>query len=112
MIIDNITLIEPKLSNDTNKFIIKPFELYQHTNDPGKFGIQICFERNSEGINGILINYHLMCATLVLVATINFLIDPKVVPGRASLLVILFLVLTNFFTHAQVTKIEICEHYH
>ena len=43
-----------------------------------------------------------MCATLVLVAAVNFLIDPKVVPGRAGLLVTLFLVLANFFSDAQV----------
>ena len=67
-----------------------------------KFGIQISFERNSQGINGILINYHLICAILVLVAAINFLIDPKVVPGRAGLMVTIFLVLTNIFTSAQV----------
>ena len=42
------------------------------------------FERNSEGINGILINYHLTCATLVLIAAVNFLIDPKVVPGTVQ----------------------------
>ena len=67
-----------------------------------KFGIQISFERNSKGINGILINYHLISSVLVLVAAINFLIDPKVVPGRAGLLVTLFLVMTGFFSDAQV----------
>ena len=69
-----------------------------------KFGIQISFERNSQGINGILINYNLVCAILVLVAAINFLIDPKVVPGRAGLMVTIFLVLTNVFTSAQVIR--------
>ena len=69
-----------------------------------KFGIQISFERNSQGINGILINYNLVCAILVLVAAINFLIDPKVVPGRAGLMVTIFLVLTNIFTSAQVIR--------
>ena len=96
------------MSNDTNKFIIKSFQLYQNPNDSGTFGIRISFERNAEGINGILINYHLMCATLVLVATVNFLIDPKIVPDRARLLVTLFLVLANFFSCAQVTKINTC----
>ena len=60
------------------------------------------FERNSKGRTGILVNYHLMCATLVLVASINFLIDPNVVPGRAGLLITLYLVLTSFFSSAQV----------
>ena len=91
------------MSNDTNNYIIKPFTIYKLSNGSG-FGIQIQFERNEEGINGILINYHLMCSTLVLVATVNFLIDPKVVPGRAGLLVTLFLVLANFFSCAQVGK--------
>ena len=105
MIIDNITLIEPKMSNDTNNYIIKPFEVYKHSNGSG-FGIQIQFERNEEGINGILINYHLICGTLVLVATVNFLVDPKVVPGRAGLLLTIFLVLANFFSCAQVTEMD------
>ena len=81
--------------------MIKPFEVYQLSNG-SSFVIRVSFERNAEGINGILINYHLMCGTLVLVATVNFLIDPKIVPGRAGLLVTLFLVLANFFTCAQV----------
>ena len=68
------------------------------------FGIQISFERNWKGIRGILINYHMMCVMLVLVGSINFLIEPNVVPGRAGLLVTLFLVLTNFFSNAQVNK--------
>ena len=101
MIIDKITLIEPKMSNDTNNYIIKPFEVYKHSNGSG-FGIQVNFESNREGINGILINYHLICGTLVLVGSVNFLVDPKVVPGRAGLLLTLFLVLANFFSSAQV----------
>ena len=92
------------MSNDTNNFFLNPFEVY-HSNDPTTFGIQIRFERNFKGITGILISYHLMCATLVLVASINFLVDPKVVPGRAGLLVTIFLVLANFFSGAQVTKV-------
>ena len=90
------------MSNETNGYAIKAFEEY-HSNDAAIFGIRIRFERNSKGINGILINYHLMCAMLVLVASINFLIEPKVVPGRAGLLVTMFLVLTIFFCKAQVS---------
>ena len=67
------------------------------------FGLKIRFERSTS--NGILINYHLMCAILAMAASINFLIDPKVVPGRAGLLVTLFLVMTGFFSDAQVTLI-------
>ena len=39
-------------------------------------------------------------AILAMAASINFLIDPKVVPGRAGLLVTLFLVMTGFFSDA------------
>ena len=88
-------------SNDINSFWLKSFEIVR-SNASANFGVKIIFERNSEGKHGILINYHLMCGMLVLVASINFLIDPKVVPGRAGLLVTLFLVLTTFFKAAQV----------
>ena len=97
--VKTIQLINSKLSNDTNNYIVKPFEKYTNGSS---FGIHIHFERNTKGTIGILINYHFMGATLVLIASINFLIDPKVVPGRAGLLVTLFLVLTNFFSAAQV----------
>ena len=99
--IKNINLIHSMMSNDTNSYLIKSFEII-HQNDAANFGIKIKFERNLKGRNGILINYHLMCGMLILVAAINFLIDPKVVPGRAGLLVTLFLVLTTFFSDAQV----------
>ena len=88
------------LGNDINSYHFnKPFENYTMGST---FGLQISFERNTKGISGILINYHFMCAILVWIASINFLIDPNVVPGRAGLLVTLFLVLTNFFSAAQV----------
>ena len=97
------------MRNNTNHYAIQAFEPFYRlrknstTFNDYQFGIEIHFGRNSEGIHGILMNYHLMCATLVIVTSINFLIDPKVVPGRAGLLVTIFLVLTNFFTSAQVS---------
>ena len=90
------------MSNNTNNYIINPLKLMQYSNDSSKFAIQISFERSFGGITGILISYHLMCALLVITASLNFLIDPKVVPGRAGMLVTLFLVLANFFSDAQV----------
>ena len=107
-VIKSIDLTNAKMENDVNDFSLKPFEIYHsklsssNFNETTKFGIQMKFECNSKGITGILINYHLMCATLVLVASINFLIDPNVVPGRAGLLITLYLVLTSFFSSAQV----------
>ena len=89
-----------ELGNDINSYHFnKPFETFTNGST---FGLRISFERNMNGISGILINYHFMCAILVLIASINFLIDPYVVPGRAGLLVTLFLVLTNFFSATQV----------
>ena len=102
-VIKSINLINAKMGNDVNDFSLKPFEIYHsklsssNSSETTKFGIQLKFERNSKGITGILINYHLMCAT-----SINFLIDPNVVPGRAGLLITLYLVLTSFFSSAQV----------
>ena len=78
----------------------------QDSNDPSKFVILISFKRNSKGITGVLISYHMMCALLVITASLNFLIDPKVVAGRAGMLVTLFLVLANFFSDAQVTILK------
>ena len=95
--VGTIKFKNPRLNNETNGYAINSFEQYS-SKDSSIFGIRIKFERNSKGTSGILINYHLMCAILVL----NFLIDPKIVPGRAGLLVTLFLVLTNFFSNAQV----------
>ena len=94
------------MSTNINGYTLKSFEII-HTNGLANFDIEIILKHNSEGTNGILISYHWMCAMLVVIASINFLIDPKVVPGRAGLLVTLFLVLTAFFSDAQVRIIII-----
>ena len=83
-----------------NGYSIKMKKIYRISN-PAMFGIELKFERN---IKGFIIKYHLMCGTLASIASISFLIEPKVVPGRAGLLVTLFLVLSNFFTNALVSK--------
>ena len=89
------------MSDNTNGYLLKHFKI-THSDKATNFELLIRFKRNSKGIHDILLNYHLMCLMLVLVGAINFLIDPKVVPGRAGLLVTLFLVLTTFFSDAQV----------
>ena len=89
------------MSKKKNNYIIKVIEDYT-LKDPARFGINITFERDIVETYGILMNYNLMCAIIVLVSSVNFLVDPKVVPGRAGVLVTLFLVLTNFFCNAQV----------
>ena len=64
------------------------------------FGVEFNFETN---VVGYLVRYYLICCILVaLVSSISFMIKPSIVPGRAGLLVTLFLVLANFFSLAQV----------
>ena len=89
------------MTQKKNNYIIKAFEEYS-LKDPARFGINFTFKRDIEATYDILLNYNLMCAIIVLVSAVNFLVDPKVVPGRAGVLVTLFLVLTNFFCDAQV----------
>ena len=64
------------------------------------FGVEFNFETN---FVGYLIRYYLICCILVaLVSSISFMIKPSIVPGRAGLLVTLFLVLANCFSLVQV----------
>ena len=72
-----------ELDSDTDNYNITSIEEF-HSKNMNTFGIKISFERNWKGTVGILINYHMMCAMLVLVGSINFLIEPNVVPGRAG----------------------------
>ena len=93
-------ILEAGNVNAMSGYTIRNFEKF-HSNSPATFGFNVTFERNPVGY---IINYHLICGMLVLVASINFVIDPKIVPGRAGLLITIFLVLTSFFSDAQVTN--------
>ena len=66
-----------------------------------KFVVSFSLQREP---SGYLIRYHLVCAVLVFIGSISFFIEPKIVPGRAGLLVTLFLVMAAFFSNAQVNK--------
>ena len=101
--VEKIAVKVPKLSNKTNGYIIKSIEAY---NSNEKFGIEIGFERNYVSQSAILINYHLICAMLVLVASINFVFNAKDT-NRSCILVALLLVLATFFSDAQVIVIKI-----
>ena len=89
------------MSNNTNNYIIKPLKVNVYSNESSKFAIQINFERNSEGITSILLQYHLICAILVILASINFLFDAKDT-NRSCLLAALLLVMTTIFSVGQV----------
>ena len=70
------------------------------SNTSSEFGVEFKFETN---FFGFLVRYYLICSILItLVSSISFMIKPSIVPGRAGLLVTLFLVLANFFSLAQV----------
>ena len=88
------------MSNTTNNYNIKPLKVNVYSNDSSKFTIQINFERNSEGITGILLQYHLICAILVILSSINFLFDAKDT-NRSCLLAALLLVMTTIFSVGQ-----------
>ena len=92
---------QPKLRKNTNNYNVHHLEILQQSNVSTKFDIKIYFERNLEGINSVLINYHLICAMLVLLGSINFLFDPKDT-NRSCMLVALLLVLATIFSMAQV----------
>ena len=97
-----INLTIPKKHDDINSYAIKSFEKFVQMKDGEEtFGILVFFERSSEGKIGILISYNLMCAMLVMISFVNFLIDPKD-SNRASILIALILVLATIFNSAQV----------
>ena len=89
------------MSNTTSNYNIKPLKVNAYSNYSSEFALQINFERNSEGITGILLQYHLICAILVILASINFLFDAKDT-NRSCLLAALLLVMTTIFSVGQV----------
>ena len=99
--IESISLKTLEMSKKKNDYIIKAIEEYS-LKSPAKFGISITFERHPDATNGILINYNLMSAIIVLVSSVNFLIDPKD-SNRAAILVALILVLATVFTATKVS---------
>ena len=88
------------MSKKKNNYIIKAIEEYS-LKDPARFGIHISFERDAETTNGILVTYNLMSAIIVLVSSVNFLIDPKD-SNRAAILIALLLILATIFNATKV----------
>ena len=104
-IVGNINITNPKEHNDINSYEIMTFETIVSKNADGEqiFGILINFERNTDGKNGLLIGYNLMCTILVMISLVNFLINPND-SNRAAVLVALILVLATIFNSAQVSN--------
>lgn len=64
-------------------------------------GFEIGLKRKHEPL---VFQVYIPCILFVTVSWISFIIDPKVVPGRMSLLVILFLVIINTFNAAKANS--------
>ena len=105
-IIERIRLKSSKMSKKKNVYIINAIEEFSEEN-PARFGIKISFKREDKETHGILINYNLMCAIIVLVSSVNFLIDPTD-SNRAAILIALILILATVFQAAQVFSPHNC----
>ena len=102
---DQTTIQKFMLINPKEK-LRRGYEIsYHEINEvnPAAFGILLKFKRRQ---SEFVIEYYLPCGILVFIASISFLIDPSVVPGRCGLLVMLFLVFTNFLSNSKVWKIR------
>jgi len=61
-------------------------------------GFEVHLRRKHEPL---MYQIYIPCCLFVTVSWISFIIDPKVIPGRMSLLVILFLVIINVFNNVR-----------
>jgi len=61
-------------------------------------GFKIYLQRKHQPM---IYQIYIPCCLFVMVSWISFIIDPKVIPGRMSLLVILFLVIINVFNNVR-----------
>jgi len=61
-------------------------------------GFEVWLRRKHEPL---IYQIYIPCCLFVMVSWISFIIDPKVIPGRMSLLVILFLVIINVFNNVR-----------
>ena len=68
------------------------------TNDFG-FGFNVEIKRR---ISSYVIQYYLPCGSIVAVSAISFIIPLTAIPGRVTLLVTLFLTLSNLIIHHEV----------
>jgi len=69
-----------------------------HSGEYAVCGFEVALRRKHEPL---IYQVYIPCCLFVLVSWISFIIDPKVVPGRMSLLVILLLVLVNVFNSVR-----------
>merc|ERR1712083_457878 len=64
-------------------------------------GFEVLLQRKHEPL---VYQVYIPCILFVTVSWISFIINPQVVPGRMSLLVILFLVIINTFNAAKANS--------
>ena len=64
------------------------------------FGFTVEVKRR---ISSYIIQYYLPCASIVAISSISFIIPVTAIPGRVSLVVTLFLTLSNLIIHHEVS---------
>jgi len=69
-----------------------------HSGNYAACGFEVILQRKHEPL---IYQVYIPCSLFVFVSWISFIIDPKIVPGRMSLLVILLLVLVNVFNSVR-----------
>ena len=69
-------------------------------NAKNELGFNIDIER---GISSYVIEYYLPCASIVAGSAVSFIIPLTAIPGRVSLVVTLFLTLTNLIIQHEVS---------
>ncbi len=65
------------------------------------FGFDLILERK---LSPFIWKYYMPSACCVIMTSMSFLIPPEAIPGRTSLLVTLFLVISGLFNSVQVIK--------
>merc|ERR1712223_365712 len=69
-----------------------------HSGEYAVCGFEVDLRRKHEPL---IYQVYIPCCLFVMVSWISFIIDPKVIPGRMSLLVIIFLVIINVFNNVR-----------
>ena len=78
-------------------FLNKTDDNNETTND---FGFDVEIKRK---ISPYVIQFYLPCASIVVISSVSFIIPLTAIPGRVSLVVTLFLTLSNLMIHLEVS---------
>ena len=91
-----------KDTKEINYISIADKENWNETFRDGTFSMVGLTIRFTRPMLPFVLEFYLPCAGMVVLSWISFIISPTAIPGRTTLLVTLFLVLTNYFGNMQV----------